>query len=165
LSEAVLYSSTQESTHRADAPKKVLVATDGSRAAQKAVKYAADISARFGSDIVILSVYPHIELPLYPSKGFDDEDLEVYKRGIREAFERALKEAESLVSEGHPELKYGTRIEEGRPSDIIVEVAEEEGADLIVVGSRGIGGIRGWILGSTSRSVLHSAKGPVLIVK
>ncbi len=54
---------------------------------------------------------------------------------------------------------------EGRPSANIVDVAEKEGYDLMVMGSRGIGGIKGRIFGSTSRRVVDSCKTPVLIIK
>ncbi len=50
-------------------------------------------------------------------------------------------------------------------SSTIVNAAEEYDADLIVIGSRGIGGITGWILGSTSRNVVESCTKPILVVK
>jgi nucleotide-binding universal stress UspA family protein len=56
-------------------------------------------------------------------------------------------------------------LREGRPSATIVDVAEKDGYDLIVMGSRGIRGITSWILGSTSRGVVDSCKKPVLIIK
>ena len=51
------------------------------------------------------------------------------------------------------------------PPSTIVEVAENEGVDLIVIGSRGTGGIKRWILGSTSCRVAENCTKPVLIVK
>ena len=54
--------------------------------------------------------------------------------------------------------------QDGRPSDVIVEVAQEEDVDLIVMGSRGNGGIVGF-LGSTSRHVVEACTKPILIVK
>ena len=54
---------------------------------------------------------------------------------------------------------------EGRPSVNIVYVAEKEGYDLMVMGSRGIGGIEGRIFGSTSRRVAASCKKPIMIIK
>jgi len=54
---------------------------------------------------------------------------------------------------------------EGHTSANIVDVAEKKGCDLIVMESRGIGGIKGWVLGSTIRRVVDSCKTPVLIIK
>ena len=54
---------------------------------------------------------------------------------------------------------------EGRPSANIVDVTEKEAIDLIVMGSRGIGGIEGRIFGSTSRRVVDSCKTPFLVIK
>ncbi len=64
-----------------------------------------------------------------------------------------------------PDLAVEAILLEGRPSSTIVEQAEKNQADLIVMGSRGIGGISGWILGSTSRRVVESCTKPVLIIK
>ena len=63
----------------------------------------------------------------------------------------------------HSDLNIKRRMER-RPSVNIVDVAEKEVYDLMVKGSRGIGGIEGWILGSPSRRVVDSCKTPVLII-
>jgi 3-phenylpropionate/trans-cinnamate dioxygenase ferredoxin reductase component len=62
-------------------------------------------------------------------------------------------------------LDVTTRVEEGDPADRIVETAEVEDADLVVVGSRGLSGVRRWVLGSVSDRVAHFAQADVLIVK
>jgi len=76
-----------------------------------------------------------------------------------------LKTAEKKVEETHPDLKVETLLKEGKPSTIIVETAESNNVDLIVIGSRGLGGISGLILGSTSRRVVDSCTKPILIIK
>jgi len=76
-----------------------------------------------------------------------------------------LKEADEIVRTKHPNLNVRTILMEGRPSATIVDVAEKEGCDMIVMGSRGIGGITGWVLGSTSHRVAASCKKPVMIIK
>ena len=63
------------------------------------------------------------------------------------------------------DLKIKPKLDKGRPSDIIVAEAEDEDFDLIVMGSRGLGGIKEYILGSVSNQVVHESKSPVLIVK
>jgi nucleotide-binding universal stress UspA family protein len=62
-------------------------------------------------------------------------------------------------------LKVVKMLEEGRPSATITDIAEKDDFDLIIIGSRGIGGITGWILGGTSRNVVQSCTKPILIVK
>jgi nucleotide-binding universal stress UspA family protein len=84
---------------------------------------------------------------------------------MKEIYAGSLREAEEDIEEAFPSLVVTTKLTEGRPSAIIVEEAEEEHIDLIVIGSRGIGGITGWILGSTSRRVVESCTKPILVVK
>ncbi|MCK4583380.1 universal stress protein [Candidatus Bathyarchaeota archaeon] len=75
-----------------------------------------------------------------------------------------MSEAVNIVKNKKPDMKVETRLEEGRASDVIVKIAQEEDADLIVMGSRGMGGIVGF-LGSTSRHVIEARTKPILIVK
>ena len=84
---------------------------------------------------------------------------------MRKVYQQVLEEAGAMLKEKHPEVKFVTVFKEGRPSATIVDQAENDGVDLIVMGSRGIGGYTGWILGSTSRRVVDSCTKPVLIVK
>jgi nucleotide-binding universal stress UspA family protein len=84
---------------------------------------------------------------------------------MKEMYKKALDEAVMHIKEEFPDLKFETILIEGRPSATIVEQADKNDVDLIVIGSRGLGGISGWILGSTSRRVVDSCTKPVLIVK
>jgi nucleotide-binding universal stress UspA family protein len=81
------------------------------------------------------------------------------------AYQKVLSEAEEKIREEYPGVKFESILKEGRPSATIVEQAENTGVDVIVIGSRGIGGITGWILGSTSRRVVDSCTKPILVVK
>jgi len=69
------------------------------------------------------------------------------------------------VMKGRPEVEVRSLLKRGRPAEVILDVTEEEEVDLVIVGSRGLGGISGWVLGSTSRHVVDRCKKPVLIVK
>ncbi len=84
---------------------------------------------------------------------------------MREVYQSVLDDAMIWVKEEHPGLMVEAVLMEGRPSATITDFAENEGVDLIVMGSRGIGGYMGWILGSTSRRVVDSCSKPVIIVK
>lgn len=132
------------------------------------MEHAVSIAEKFDSDVKLLSV-PMVTVPI-----FDEEDLETSSfegREIDQHYESVwdfhrgvLTEAERRVISEHPELKTEKILREGRPSTIS-EVAESEGVDLIVMGSRGIRGIASWILRSTSRRVMDSSDKPVLVVK
>jgi len=84
---------------------------------------------------------------------------------MNELYHSMLKEADEIVRPKHPNLNVRTILMEGRPSATIVDVAEKEGCDMIVMGSRGMGGLKGWVLGSTSHRVAASCKMPVMIIK
>jgi nucleotide-binding universal stress UspA family protein len=84
---------------------------------------------------------------------------------MREFYSDSLKKVSKEVKEEYPDVELDTELLEGRPSQTIIELAENDGYDLIVIGSRGLGGITGWILGSTSRRVVESCTKPVLVIK
>ena len=84
---------------------------------------------------------------------------------MKTIYGKSLEEAEEDIKGHFPDLQVTTQLLEGRPSSTIVDEAENNDMDLIVIGSRGLGGITGWILGSTSRRVVESCTKPVLIIK
>ena len=88
-----------------------------------------------------------------------------YQDKMNASYKKSQDDAMKGLKEHYPKLATEAILLEGRPSAKIVEQAEKNQADLIVMGSRGIGGISGWILGSTSRRVVESCTKPVLIMK
>ena len=151
--------------------KRVLVALDGSEQSYKALDHAAAIAEKFGSELTLLTVVPRVMIPIFPNAGFGAVTMTSAKNMIqeqekmRDVYQDVLVDAEARVRFEHPNLNVSTILREGRPSATIVDVAENEAYDLIVMGSRGIRGIKGWILGSTSRGVVDSCKKSVLIIK
>ena len=151
--------------------QKILVALDGSEPSERALEYAVEFAERWSAELTLLAVIPRVMLPVFPDEGFGAtpiaaaKDFGQYQERMRTIYQNVLTEAETDLRRDHPEVKVVTRLEEGRPSSTIVSVAEEDDFDLIVMGSRGIGGITGWILGSTSRRVVDSCTKPILIVK
>jgi nucleotide-binding universal stress UspA family protein len=151
-----------------DMYKRVLVAFDGSEPSRNALDHAINIAVQWKAELTILSVVPRVTVPVFPDGGFgyaSMADLTDYKEKMRDIYAKSLRKAEDNVKKTFPDLKVDSKLLEGRPSSTIVEEAEREGADLIVIGSRGIGGITGWILGSTSRRVVESCTRPILVVK
>ena len=142
--------------------EKILVAVDGSEHAKHALKYAVESAVKWKAELIILTVVPPVH-PVYPS-GFCIPYIPEFIDAMRESHRIILKEAENIVKNKHLDIKVETRLEEGRPSTTILDIAEKEDVDLIVMGSRGMGGIIGF-LGSISRHVVEACTKSILIVK
>ena len=137
-------------------PTKILLATDGSREAKLAARTAADLAKSHNSELHVVYVDP--VLPMI--EQFADpgpERTSPESRRLLDEQVRHIKEAGGTVTEAHLRL--------GRPDDQIVHVGEELGAGLIVIGSRGHGGVRRALMGSVSDSVVRHAHCPVLVVR
>lgn len=151
--------------------KKILVAFDGSEPSKHALDHGVSVADLAGSEVLILSVVPRVMMPVFPDEGFGAapvtaaQDMTEYQQRMKDIYAKSLMEAEDDIKENYPGLKVTTKLMEGRPSATIVEEAENQKADLLVIGSRGLGGITGWILGSTSRRVVESCTVPVLVIK
>ena len=151
--------------------KKILVAYDGSDQSKHAIDYAADMANSSASTLVILTVVPKVTLPVFPDEGFgtlpvsSTQDWADYQDKMSASYKKSQEDAVKDLKDHYPKLAVGAILLEGRPSSTIVEQAEKNQADLIVIGSRGLGGISGWILGSTSRRVVESCTKPVLVIK
>jgi len=145
--------------------KRLLVAVDGSEQSYKALDHAVAIAEKFESELVLLAVIPSMIAPFFPYESFSPIAYTKYQEREMEFFHNMLKDADEMVSTKHPNLNIRTILREGRPSATIVDVAEKEGCDMIIMGSRGIGGIKGWVLGSTSHRVAASCKKPIMVIK
>ena len=150
---------------------KILVAFDGSEQSKHAIDYAADMANNSNGILIVLSVVPKITLPIFPDEGFGSiqvssaQDFGEYYEKIQAIYQKSQDEIMKDLKNNFPNLKIEAILREGRPSSTIVEEAEKNGVDLIVMGSRGLGGVSGWILGSTSRRVTESCTKPILIIK
>ncbi len=137
--------------------KKILVLVDGSEFSLNAAKAAASIADKFSGKLTLLHVV---------SKSFTKTtmpDLEQEIAGLRAEGGQILAAAMSAI--GKTEEELDTILSWGNPMDIILEEIEDEGYDLIVMGSRGLGAIKGLLMGSVSERISRSVKCPVLIVK
>lgn len=149
---------------------KILVAYDGSEPSKHAVNQGASLAQLTESEITIISVVPIILIPVLQDKILDEESISAremtnYQQQMSEHYSKSLKSVVDEIVGRYPELKLTSKLLDGKPSSIIVDFAEEYNFDLIIIGSRGIGGIPGWILGSTSRRVVESCRIPVIVVK
>ena len=137
-------------------PKRILIATDGTPGGRAAVTEGLTLARALEAAVTVVSVHPRVSPVASPySRRRFTEHLSVADATI----ESALAEADSL---GVP---ADSEIAEGDPPVEILGLAERHGADMIVVGSRGLGALAGSLLGSVSRWLVTHADVPVLVVK
>ena len=137
--------------------KRILVPTDGSEFAKKAGKHALFLSKVSGAEIVAVSVTENNFVNGLP---LDDEIYQL-NQILKERSEENLKEFDELNED---DVKITHVIREGSPARVILEVAQEEDIDLIVMGSSGKSGFDRFIMGSVADKVVNSAKCAVLVV-
>ena len=137
--------------------KKILVPTDGSEFAKKAQKHALFLASVSGAEIIAVSVTENNFVNGLP---LDDEVYQL-NQILKERSEENLKELDKLNEE---DLKVTHVVREGSPARVILEVADEEAVDLIVMGSSGKSGFDRFIMGSVADKVVNSAKCAVLVV-
>jgi nucleotide-binding universal stress UspA family protein len=140
-------------------PTKVLLATDGSEEAALAGRTAADLAQKTGSELHVVHV---LSLPLdtHDPSSFEPEVLARLEERERTSLEDLVRKIEASGG-----VVEGSHLTAGRPDAEIVALAEEIGAGLIVMGSRGVGGIRRALVGSVSNSVVRHAHCPVMMVR
>lgn len=144
--------------------QKIILCSDGSEHALKAAEAAAALAKKFDSKLVLINVFnPSVTtVPLFgtPEAAPCAEASLRYGEELQQAV--AQRTGNVLKALDRP---FETLLETGHPVDRIVSVAEKEKADLIVMGSRGLGGFQRFFLGSVSDGVLRHAHCPVLIVR
>jgi nucleotide-binding universal stress UspA family protein len=151
--------------------KHILVAFDGSEPSKHALDQGVVLAGTLGARITILSVVPRVRIPVFPDDEFGSspirtgQDFIEYQEKMKDIYGKSLEDAKTDVEKAFPSLVLDTILLEGRPSSTIVNVAEERDVDLIIIGSRGVGGITGWLLGSTSRKVVEQCTRPILVIK
>src|SRR5918998_4101114 len=141
----------------------IVVGTDGSETAGKAVDAAVDVARRFGSGLHVVSAFAPVSRQRLRAEGQQvPHDLE-WTVNPREDVDATLADAEATVAGAGVDVVTYAR--EGDPADAILDVAEEIGADLIVVGNKGMTGAKRFLLGSVPNKVSHHAPCSVLIVR
>jgi nucleotide-binding universal stress UspA family protein len=131
----------------------VAVGTDGSETASQAVEQAAEFARRFDAKLVLLSAFK--EGPPPP-----DADEAQWAYSPASQLREILSRTETEMNEQG--LECSTAVEEGEPADVLVRLAEECDADILVIGNRGM---QRRVLGSVPNSVTHKADCSVLVVK
>ncbi len=145
--------------------KKILTATDGSLPSERALMQAAEYASMWKATLDILTVIPEITPMASPIEGFPHQYMYRDRDKVEESYQKVLNYSVNKVKQVYSNLEINTHLKTGRPSEEIVKLAEELDSTLVVLGSRGIGGITGWILGSTCKKVVDKCRRQVLIVK
>jgi nucleotide-binding universal stress UspA family protein len=154
--------------------RSIVVGTDGSEPADEAVRQATDLASREGARLHLVTAY-HDPQILQETTVWTNEPKGMIDTGrtggephtetvdLREVAESLLKRAaRDALSKG---VEVETHARKGQPADVIIDVANQEQADLIVVGSRGLTGIKRYLLGSVSNKVSEHAPCSVMIVR
>ncbi|TMC00181.1 MAG: universal stress protein [Chloroflexi bacterium] len=139
-------------------PKKIVVGVDGSDAGKSAVEWTARMAKTLHSQVV--AVYA-LDLPValpdpYAIPFYLDDK---WRAGLQSDFEN--KWCRPLKTAG---VRYRAMVHDGRPASVLIDVAEHEKADLIVVGRRGRGEVAELLLGSVSHEVALHSRRPVVLV-
>ncbi len=141
--------------------KSIVMGTDGSDTAREALRLAADLARTTGATLGLVSAYRPVDDARLRRERQDVPDDLKWMINPREDVDNLLKDAADSV-EG-VETEIFTR--EGDPADAILDVAEEQGADLIVVGNKGMTGASRFVLGSVPNKVSHHAPCSVMIIR
>ena len=137
--------------------KTILLATDGSAHAQRALEYARELALR--DDALVIVVHAFEPVPTYLGEPWGDQIMSSHVSAGREVADEA---AQTLRAAG---LEVLVEVLEGPPADAILRVANVRQPDLIVMGSRGQGELASLLLGSVSHRVLAHTHIPVMVVK
>ena len=144
---------------------KILVCSDGSDKSNEAARFAANLAQKYESQVILINVYDPTVVPA-ATMGILEGSLQTdIGAGFyaEETFKCVEKETGEVFHKAG--VKFSTQRELGHPVHRILSVALDEKVDLIVLGSRGLGGFERLMLGSVSEGVLRHAHCPVLIVR
>lgn len=138
--------------------KHILLATDGSAAAERAADMAASLAMRYDAKLTVVHAYHPV--PIFLGEPNYSQAVERVLEGGTKLVEGVANRLRELgVKEVIPELI------EGSATDVILGMIETRKPDLVVIGSRGLGTWQGAFLGSVSMAVTQRADCPVLVVK
>jgi len=135
--------------------KHILVALDVSNTSKKGLDKAIHIAKLSGAKITgvnVVVVHPTLVSTVTNYRDYLTKEAEKMLGSTKKYCEKQ-------------EIQFTSKVLQGSPASEIVEFAEKQKVDLVVIGSRGLGGIKGTILGSVANSVIHKSKVSVLVVK
>jgi nucleotide-binding universal stress UspA family protein len=141
---------------------RVVVGVDGSNVAERALAWAGDRAEARGATLEVVSVYETYDAPGPYGGEFMRIASPASEQRFRQRAEQRVADALAAV-ELPPGLDVEVEVSDGHPVEVLLARARR--ADLVVTGSRGLGGVSGLLLGSVSRQLLHHAECPVAVVR
>lgn len=146
--------------------RKILVPTDSSAHAQKAIDFACDLALKYRAKLYVMHVVSETDVPEWvqeyiKAEGIKEPPQNVYLEKIGR---RIIELAEKQIK-GKGVENFESMVELGNPSEKITEFAKGNDVDMIVMGSRGLGEVKGLLLGSVSHKVCNMAKCTCVTVK
>ncbi len=146
--------------------QKILVAVDGSEHSLKAVEYAAELASKHGCEIYLLHIVQKVDVSNELKQYMESEKIEEPAEYVilNRIGEKILDKAEAVARENGVCKVYKV-IETGEPANKIVEYAKNNNVDSIIIGSRGLGDLKGLLMGSVSNKVCHIAECTCITVK
>lgn len=145
--------------------KRILVATDGSALAAKGLDHAIELARLLGASLVVLTVTPPwTPVGVEGTVGWTYDPVDEYDTASAEAARQILTAA-TARAEAAGITATSVHLPGKYPADGIVEVAQQQGCDMIVMASHGRRGLGRLVLGSQTTSVVTHAKVPVLVVR
>jgi nucleotide-binding universal stress UspA family protein len=141
----------------------IVVGTDGSDTANEAVRQATELAKAVGAKIHLVSAFEPVGNQRLREERKDVPEDMSWMVNEREDVNATLKEAAEQISQAGVEVETFAR--QGDPADAILDVAEEQSSDLIVVGNKGMSGAKRFLLGSVPNKVSHHAPCSVMIIR
>ncbi len=136
--------------------KNIVLAVDGSEYSHRAGKYAKSLAERYGANLFLIHVFSHTSDLL----GYQDFEKLYAKR--KSTGLTVLDDAQKFL--GSTTFRVHQELLEGSEAEAILKAAEKNQADLIVMGTRGFGAVKGLLVGSVSRKVIHLSTCPVMVI-
>ena len=143
--------------------RSIVVGTDGSETANEAVRQATELAKAVGAKVNLVSAFQPVGNQRLREERTQVPDDAQWMVNEREDVDATLRDARDRAKDAGVEVETFSR--QGDPADAILDVAEEQGADLIIVGSHGYNRWERLLLGSVSDSVIHHAPCSVLVVR
>ena len=134
----------------------IVLAVDGSEYSNRAIAYARSLSEHYKANLWLIHVFSHTSDLL----GYEDFEKLYSKR--KSTGQAVLDNAQRIL--GTTTFKVHKELIEGPEAEAILMLAKKQQADLIVMGTRGFGAVKGLLVGSVSRKVIHLSTCPVMVV-
>jgi nucleotide-binding universal stress UspA family protein len=141
----------------------IVVGTDGSDTATRAVREAVDIAGALGATLELVSAYAPVSEQRLRAERRDAPEEVQWAINPRQEVEAALTDAAEIARAAG--VNVNTYARQGDPADALLDVAEERKADLVILGNKGMTGAKRFLLGSVPNKVSHHAQCSVLIVR